>query len=108
MSVYIFPDVVDTVNWQRGRKACFRTTITMDDSTLLASFAFGSCALILLAHHLSTSRKAKGLPLPPGPKTSWFGGIQPPKSHQWLTYARWKGTFGSVQSTLIIRCALTQ
>jgi hypothetical protein len=82
--------------------------ITMDDSTLLAIFAFGSCAFILLAHRLSTSRNAKRLPLPPGPNTSWFRGIQLPQTHQWLTFARWKETFGSVQSTLIFRCTLTQ
>jgi hypothetical protein len=68
----------------------------MDESTLLAILAFGSCAFILLARHLSTSHKAKRLPLPPGPKTSWFGGIQLPKAYPWLTYAQWKDTFGSV------------
>ena len=66
----------------------------MDDSKLLAIFAFGYCAYIVLAHRLSSGRKAKRLPLPPGPQTSWFGGVQLPETHQWLTYARWKETFG--------------
>jgi hypothetical protein len=79
----------------------------MNDSTPLAIFTFGSCAFILLARHLLTSYKANRLPLPPGPKTAWFGGIQLPKAYQWLTYAQWKDTFGPVKSALILRCALT-
>jgi hypothetical protein len=66
----------------------------MNDSKLLLILAFGYCAYIVLARHLSNGRKAKELPLPPGPKTSWFGGVQLPETHQWLTYARWKDTFG--------------
>jgi hypothetical protein len=72
----------------------------MDDSALLSTILFGFCAFILLAHYLSTGRNAKRLPLPPGPRTSWFGGIQLPQTHPWLTYAKWKELFGSVQSTL--------
>jgi hypothetical protein len=74
----------------------------MDCSKLFAILPFGYCAFIVLARFLSSHHKAKGLPLPPGPKTSWFGGVQLPETHQWLTYARWKDTFGSVPSTLII------
>ena len=66
----------------------------MNDSKLLLILAFGYCAYIVHARHLSNGRKAKELPLPPGPKTSWFGGVQLPETHQWLTYARWKDTFG--------------
>jgi hypothetical protein len=69
----------------------------MDESTWLAVFGFVSCAFILLARYLSTSHKAQRLPLPPGPKASWFGGIQLPKAYPWLTYAQWKDTFGSVR-----------
>jgi len=68
----------------------------MDDATRLALFTLGFCALLLLARRLSTSHKAKRLPLPPGPKTSWFGGIELPRTHQWLTYAQWKDTFGDI------------
>jgi hypothetical protein len=87
----VFSDVAHSR--QHGRQACFRTTTTMNDATLLV-FTLGSCALLLLARRLSTSHKAKRLPLPPGPKTSWFGGIELPRTHQWLTYAQWKDTFG--------------
>jgi hypothetical protein len=80
----------------------------MEDSTLLALAAFGSCAFILLARYLSAVYTAKRLPLPPGPRASWFRAIWLPKTHPWLTYAQWKHTYGSVQSTLIIRYALTQ
>ena len=66
----------------------------MNDSKLLLIFAFSYFAYIALTRRLSSGRKAKGLPLPPGPKTSWFGGVQLPETHQWLTYARWKDTFG--------------
>ncbi|KIM81632.1 hypothetical protein PILCRDRAFT_787464 [Piloderma croceum F 1598] len=68
----------------------------MSNSTLLTAFALGAFPLIFLVRHLSTKYKTKQLPLPPGPKTSWFGGIQLPTSHPWLTYARWKDTFGDI------------
>jgi len=63
----------------------------MYDPTLLVVF---SCAVILLAQRLTTIQKAKRLPLPPGPKTTWLGGSQLPQTYHWLTYARWKDTFG--------------
>ncbi|KIM78610.1 hypothetical protein PILCRDRAFT_98340 [Piloderma croceum F 1598] len=68
----------------------------MDDLTLLTVFALGSCAVILLAQRLTTIQKAKRLPLPPGPKTTWLGGSQLPQTYHWLTYARWKDTFGDI------------
>ena len=70
--------------------ACSHTT--MDDLTLLAIFLFGFCALV--TSRFRARGKAKGLPLPPGPNTSWFRGIQLPKTHPWLTYARWKDIYG--------------
>src|ERR1700685_94418 len=66
----------------------------MDDLALLAVVASSFFAVILLAHRLLTSYKANGLPLPPGPRTSRFGGAQLPQTYHWLTYARWKETFG--------------
>lgn len=35
------------------------------------------------------------LPLPPGPPTSWFGGVQLPKTYQWHVYAQWKEIYGA-------------
>jgi cytochrome P450 len=68
----------------------------MNHSSLLAIIAFASCVITLLARYLLTSHKARRLPLPPGPKTSWLGGVQLPRTHQWLTYAKWKDTFGDI------------
>ena len=35
-------------------------------------------------------------PLPPGPSLGWFGGATLPKTYQWLTYAKWKETYGDL------------
>lgn len=35
------------------------------------------------------------LPLPPGPKTSWFRRPQLPVVYQWLTYSQWRKTYGA-------------
>lgn len=32
---------------------------------------------------------ARDLPLPPGPKSSWFGSADLPTTYQWETYAKW-------------------
>jgi hypothetical protein len=84
----------DVSHQQCGYQASFYTTITMDALTLLVIFAFLSCAIILLAQRLMSIQKAIRLPLPPGPKTTWLGGSQLPQTYHWLTYARWKDTFG--------------
>lgn len=66
----------------------------MDHSLLL--FALASCVVVLLINYVfTTSSKIRGLPLPPGPRTSWLGGVDLPKSYQWLTYASWKETYGA-------------
>jgi len=68
----------------------------MKEVTLRAILAFVSCAYMLLVRRLSTGNNGRRLPLPPGPRTSWYGGIELPKVHPWLTYAQWKGTFGDI------------
>ncbi|THH18673.1 hypothetical protein EW146_g2333 [Bondarzewia mesenterica] len=46
----------------------------------------------ILAH------KARRPPLPPGPKSSWFGLGQPimPELYPWRTYAAWKDVYGDI------------
>jgi hypothetical protein len=76
--------------------SCSYTTINMGSSALLlTACASGSCAFVVFfAYHLLAGCKTGGLPLPPGPRTSWLGGVHLPQTYQWLTYARWKDTFG--------------
>ncbi|THH17276.1 hypothetical protein EW146_g3521 [Bondarzewia mesenterica] len=44
------------------------------------------------------TRRARRPPLPPGPKSSWFGLGQPvmPKLHPWRTYAKWRNLYGDI------------
>lgn len=52
-------------------------------------------ALLLLVRVIVTRRNPRA-PLPPGPKTSWFGRVDLPKAYQWRTYASWKQTYGEI------------
>ena len=52
-------------------------------------------ALLVSRRYLVADRRA---PLPPGPKSSWFGTAGLPKEHQWLAYAEWKKTYGALQN----------
>ncbi|THH20203.1 hypothetical protein EW146_g1119 [Bondarzewia mesenterica] len=46
---------------------------------------------------LRLCRKRPQFPLPPGPKTSWFGGVASlPKSSPWRTYAEWREVYGDI------------
>ncbi|KAJ3559769.1 hypothetical protein NM688_g146 [Phlebia brevispora] len=58
----------------------------------LAVLAF-VLAVLAAKYVYALRRRAR---LPPGPKTSWFGSNQLPKSHQWLTYAQWRRTYGDI------------
>ncbi|GJE87610.1 cytochrome P450 [Phanerochaete sordida] len=41
-------------------------------------------------------RADRRLPLPPGPKATWFGSVGLPREYQWLTYAQWKKIYGDL------------
>jgi hypothetical protein len=43
-----------------------------------------------------TTLKADSLPFPPGPKSSWWGGVALPKTYPWLVYADWQKTYGTL------------
>lgn len=45
--------------------------------------------------------KAQTLHLPPGPKSSWTGGVDIPKLYPWRTYTQWKDEYGT---SLMIIC----
>ncbi|KAJ8517792.1 hypothetical protein ONZ45_g5071 [Pleurotus djamor] len=64
----------------------------------LAGLTLGAFIYVLLrkwATRAGSSRK-----YPPGPATSWTGmglkGIDMPKQYPWLTYAKWKETYGDI------------
>lgn len=50
---------------------------------------------VIIARRYYKLRSARP-PLPPGPKTSWFGRVDLPAAYQWLTYAHWKKTYGDI------------
>jgi len=93
------------IKWLKGHLQALIQIIDLSDIMyeVVAVFAIGLFALSMLAYLSSSSDKAKRLPLPPGPTSSWFGNIQLPTSYQWLTYARWKDAFGFVQSNLLVK-----
>ncbi|ETW86402.1 cytochrome P450 monooxygenase 63 [Heterobasidion irregulare TC 32-1] len=46
---------------------------------------------------ISLRTKSRRFPLPPGPKTSWFGGVTSlPTSTPWRTYAEWRHVYGDI------------
>ncbi|KAI0068332.1 cytochrome P450 [Artomyces pyxidatus] len=49
--------------------------------------------LLLVRQYLV--RKVRS-PLPPGPKTSWYGGAALPKAYPWRTYAEWQRLYGDI------------
>jgi len=49
--------------------------------------------LLVIAHRIS-GRSLGRLPLPPGPKTGWFGVTSLPKVFPWRTYAEWQQRYG--------------
>lgn len=53
--------------------------------------------------YLARARCAR---LPPGPKSSWFGGVDLPREYQWLTYAKWKKIYGGVAPLYSYRVAV--
>lgn len=59
--------------------------------------------LAALARPLYLARARCTTRLPPGPKSSWFGGVDLPREYQWLTYAKWKEIYGGVASSYSYR-----
>ncbi|KAF9069142.1 cytochrome P450 [Rhodocollybia butyracea] len=57
------------------------------------------CASIIFVFKLGKNifyTKLHNLPLPPGPKASWFGKVKLPTSFAWRTYAEWRDTYGDM------------
>ncbi|KAF8898640.1 cytochrome P450 [Infundibulicybe gibba] len=61
---------------------------------------FAIVVRILWRYYRSSLSPAIGvlssLPLPPGPKTSWFGNVALPQTYPWLTYYMWKELYGDI------------
>ncbi|EMD42231.1 hypothetical protein CERSUDRAFT_110763 [Gelatoporia subvermispora B] len=53
-------------------------------------------ACLVLLYFLFRRSKGSRPPFPPGPKASWFGSVNLPKSYQWVTYAEWRKTYGDL------------
>ncbi|KAF9460799.1 cytochrome P450 [Collybia nuda] len=71
----------------------------MDDSqpwlNLMDLMAITIAAVMALSIYRFTPFQSR-LPLPPGPKSSWFGKISLPKTNQWRTYTEWKDIYGDL------------
>ncbi|KZT05964.1 cytochrome P450 [Laetiporus sulphureus 93-53] len=64
----------------------------MEGFSLAFSFLVAGC----LFYGLYLRSTARRLPLPPGPKTSWFGSVELPKTYPWKTYAEWRQNYGNL------------
>ncbi|KDQ63647.1 hypothetical protein JAAARDRAFT_29676 [Jaapia argillacea MUCL 33604] len=53
------------------------------------------CAAVVIVIRQTAVRKVRRL-LPPGPKSSWFGQVELPKTYQWKTYAEWRKIYGDL------------
>jgi len=56
----------------------------------LASFLVFGLAFLVLSRALTSRTR----PLPLGPRLGWFASEKLPKAYQWLTYAKWRHTYG--------------
>src|SRR5882762_888371 len=56
--------------------------------------------LVVLLYRVSGRRLGRP-PLPPGPKTRWFGGTPLPKIFPWRTYAEWRHKYGAMLSCAV-------
>ncbi|KAH9950494.1 cytochrome P450 [Amylocystis lapponica] len=55
-----------------------------------------SCFVICYVAVLLARRRRNDRPFPPGPRTSWFGSVELPRSYPWITYAKWRKIYGDV------------
>ena len=64
-------------------------SLMRDYSDLFFAVAVAALTIFLMS-------RARGLPLPPGPKASWwFGTVRLPEILPWLTVAKWRETYGT-------------
>ncbi|ETW81852.1 cytochrome P450 monooxygenase 12 [Heterobasidion irregulare TC 32-1] len=42
------------------------------------------------------TRRSRRYPLPPGPKSSWFGKVKMPNAPPWRTYSSWQSIYGDI------------
>jgi hypothetical protein len=60
-----------------------------------ALFSLLCCTLVVFWSRFAPFKTLVGLPLPPGPKTTWSGNVADlPRTKPWLTYAEWKHVYG--------------
>ncbi|KAK7463681.1 hypothetical protein VKT23_007024 [Stygiomarasmius scandens] len=65
---------------------------TMLSALFFLAFLLSLICLVLIRHRLHSAT----LPLPPGPKSSWFGAVKLPRVYPWRTYAEWKHVYGDL------------
>lgn len=55
-----------------------------------------ACLFAVLLHKILKKRVVQRGSLPPGPRASFLGRVDVPlpSQHPWLTYSKWKKTFG--------------
>jgi len=70
---------------------------TMLSSLFFLAFLLSLICLVLIRHRL----RSAALPLPPGPKSSWFGAVKLPRVYPWRTYAEWKHVYGLCLALLL-------
>ncbi|KAI0036607.1 cytochrome P450 monooxygenase [Vararia minispora EC-137] len=58
--------------------------------------AIGALAGLLGLGLYRVSQRAKQSRFPPGPKSSWWGGVEMPKLYPWLVFAEWQDIYGDV------------
>ncbi|EEB87533.1 hypothetical protein MPER_15087, partial [Moniliophthora perniciosa FA553] len=72
--------------------------MNMDNPTL---YALASLLLLALTLLFASTRTSSHRPLPPGPRSTWFGKVELPKYQPWRTYASWKDMYAQVISDLL-------
>ncbi|GBE78227.1 Multifunctional cytochrome P450 monooxygenase af510 [Sparassis crispa] len=55
-----------------------------------------SFLICFILYAVFSKHAVRHLPLPPGPRTSWFGSVELPKTYPWITYAQWRKTYGDL------------
>lgn len=69
----------------------------MDDLTfLLCGCVLAGCVLAMWLLAPKTEAQDFANPLPPGPEPSWLGSVELPRTYQWLTFTKWKETYGDL------------
>lgn len=81
---------------RRSPVECWKEPTSIHSTRTVMFWLACFCTAMVVAFKLAgnLSRSQKSLPLPPGPKSSWFGKVNLPTSHPWHTYAKWKDVYG--------------